>query len=298
MTTTRETGAVCWLNGTILPAHEARVPVQDHGLLYGDGVFEGIRYYGRQPFRLGAHLERLALSARAIALDLPYDAEALAAAIRATIAAQPLEDGYLRLVATRGVGPLGLDPRACGTPNVLILADRLAPVPAAVAARGLDVVIAGIRRLGADGLDPRIKSLNYLNHVLVRQQASAAGADEAVLLNAAGRVTEASTENVFVVRRGMLITPPVLDGALDGVTRAVVLELAATLHLPAGEASLAPYDLYTADECFLSGTGAELLPVRRVDGRQLPTCPGPVYTRLQEAFRSLVREETTGDAAR
>lgn len=283
---------MCWLNGQLMPAAEARVPVQDHGLLYGDGVFEGVRFYGRRPFRLGAHLERLGASARAIDLALPYPEAVLTEAVTDTIAAQPLEDGYLRVVATRGCGPLGVDPRGCRSPTVFILSAALTLVPPEVAARGIRVVIAGVRRLGVDGLDPRIKSLNYLNHVLARQQAAAAGADEAILLNGAGAVAEASTENVFVVRRGGLATPPVTDGALDGITRGVVLELARESGLPATEMSLAPYDLYTADEVFLSGTGAELLPVREVDGRTLPGCPGPVFRQIRQAFRVLVRRET------
>lgn len=284
--------STCWLNGRIMPTAEAVIPVQDHGLLYGDGVFEGIRFYHRRPFRLPAHLDRLWSSARAIDLVIPETPERLSAAIDELIAAQDEEHGYLRLVVTRGVGPLGLDPSRCTRPNIFVIADRLALVPETSRDRGLTVVIASTRRLGPDGLDPRIKSLNYLNHILARQEATRAGADEALLLNGQGRVAEGSADNVFVVRSGRLLTPPVIEGALDGITRACVLELAHEQGIPAAEVPLSPYDLHTADECFLTGTGAELLPVATVDGRALTACPGAVFQRLHAAYRELIRRET------
>ncbi len=281
--------AICWLNGRILPAAEATLSVFDHGLLYGDGVFEGIRFYARRPFRLKAHLERLYLSARAIALTVPYEMAALTAAVAATVAAAPEEDGYLRLVVTRGVGPLGIDPRGCREPALFILADRLRMVPEAARAQGARVIIAATRRLPPDGLDPRIKSLNYLNHILARMEANHAGADEAILLNGAGRVAEGTADNVFIVKGGRLLTPPPVEGALAGITREVVLELAVEAGIPAAEMPLAPYDLYTADECFLTGTGAELIPVAEVDGRRMARCPGPVFETLLARFRNRVR---------
>lgn len=281
--------AICWLNGHISPAAEARISVLDHGLLYGDGVFEGIRYYGRRPLRLGQHLERLQLSARAIALELPYSLEQLTAAVHEAVAAAPGADGYLRLVVTRGSGALGLDPRSCAQPNVFIIAAPLQMVSAEERARGVRLVIAGTRRLPPDGLDPRIKSLNYLNHILARIEANAAGADEAILLNASGRVTEGTADNVFIVRQGRLLTPPASEGCLEGITRALVMELARAAELPVLEQPLAPYDLYTADECFLTGTGAELIPVAEIDGRVLPHCPGPVFQTLDERFQLAVR---------
>ena len=280
--------AVCWLNGRIVPLREARVSVFDHGLLYGDGVFEGIRFYRRQPFRLAAHLERLFDSARAIALALPYTRDELAAAIAGTVAAFPGEDGYLRVVATRGVGPLGIDPKRCTQPSLFIIADQLSMVSRETRERGARLIIAATRRLPPDGLDPRIKSLNYLNHILARIEANLAGADEAILLNAAGRVAEGTADNVFIVRRGRLLTPPPVEGALAGITREVVLELAGEAGIDAAEAALAPYDLYTADECFLTGTGAELIPVAEVDGREMLACPGPVYRELDRRFKALV----------
>ncbi|AOU99335.1 branched-chain-amino-acid transaminase [Acidihalobacter yilgarnensis] len=283
--------ARCWFNGRLVNPAEPQISVYDHGLLYGDGVFEGIRFYHRRAFRLQAHLERLQHSARAIALAMPYATDALAAAVDEVIAASPLDDGYLRLVVTRGAGSLGIDPRSCAQGNAFIVADRIGFTSAAQRQAGLSVIVAAIRRLPTDGLDPRVKSLNYLNHVLARMEATRAGADEALLLNAQGRITEGSGDNVFVVRRGELLTPPGIDGALEGITRGVVLELAASLGLPAREASLAPYELYTADECFLTGTAAELLPVREIDGRALDICPGPVTQAIESAFSALIARE-------
>jgi branched-chain amino acid aminotransferase len=282
---------VCWRNGKIVPLEQATVSVFDHGLLYGDGVFEGIRFYNGKAFRLQPHLERLFLSARAIALNIPYSIEQLTQAVIETIAAAPEANGYLRLVVTRGPGPLGIDPSRCHSPIVFIVADRLQLVSERVRSEGAKVIIAATRRLGADGLDPRIKSLNYLNHILARMEATHAGADEAILLNSAGRIAEGSADNIFIVQRGELLTPPVIEGALDGITRQVVLELAEKLGIKFRETPLAPYDLFTADECFLTGTGAELIPVGAADGRPIPQCPGPIYSRLAAAFKVLVGQE-------
>jgi branched-chain amino acid aminotransferase len=283
--------ALCWLNGRLMPAAEARVSVLDHGLLYGDGVFEGIRFYHRRAFRLAAHLQRLSDSARALALELPVDAATLSTAIDATIAAAPWESGYLRLVVTRGVGALGLDPSSCTAPSVFILAGTLQLITAE-GRRGARLIIAATRRLGADGLDPRIKSLNYLNPILARLEAQHAGADEAIMLNAAGRVAEGTADNVFIVRARRLLTPPVTEGALEGVTRGILLELAGAAGIEALERPLSPYDLHTADECLLTGTAAELVPVAEIDGRPLRHCPGPVYTELAGRFQQLVAAET------
>lgn len=287
---TRNT-AVCWLNGKMVPLAEARVSVFDHGLLYGDGVFEGIRFYRRRPFRLAQHLARLQASAAALRLSVPYDRAELELAVQEAISAFGGSDGYLRLVVTRGEGKLGLDPSSCGRPSTFIIADELTLVPASVRRGGARVIIAATRRLPLDGLDPRVKSLNYLNHILARIEASNAGADEAILLNHAGYVTEGSADNVFIVRRGALLTPPPIDGALEGVTREAVMQAATEIGVAAGEATLAPYDLYTADECFLTGTGAELIPVREIDGRPLRYCPGPVFTALHKAFGELIERE-------
>lgn len=283
--------ALCWLNGRLMPAAEASVSVLDHGLLYGDGVFEGIRFYHRRAFRQTAHLRRLADSARALALELRMDAASLSVAIDEVTAATPWESGYLRLVVTRGTGALGLDPRSCAKPSIFIIADTLR-LMSEQSHRGARLILAATRRLGADGLDPRIKSLNYLNPILARLEANHVGADEAIMLNAAGRVAEGTADNIFIVRDQRLLTPPVTEGALDGVTRGLVLELVSAAGIESAERPLAPYDLHTADECFLTGTAAELVPVAEIDGRPLRQCPGPVYTELAARFQALIAAET------
>ena len=281
-----------WINGRLRPEQEAVLPVTDHGLLYGDGIFEGIRFYHRHPFRLAAHLQRLADSAAAIQLTLPCSQARLVEAVNEIIDAFPEENGYLRLMLTRGSGPLGLDPAACRQPNTILIASQLEMASPEQRREGIKLVVATTRRQSTDGLDPRIKSLNYLNAILARMDASRAGAQEAVLLNPQGRVAEGSAENLFIVRDGRLSTPRPIDGALAGVTRSVVLELAEALNIPAREAPLTPYDLYTADECFLSGTGAELIPVREVDGRPLRHCPGAIFSMLSHAFQQQIKQET------
>jgi branched-chain amino acid aminotransferase len=283
---------VCWMNGNIVSVGDALVSVFDHGLLYGDGVFEGIRFYHGRPFRLARHDARLRQSAAAIRLAVPYDAGQLDLAVRDVIRAYDKADGYLRLVVTRGVGKLGLDPFSCAHPNVFIIADELNMTSDTVRNDGARIIIAATRRIAPDSLDPRVKSLNYLNHILARIEAIDAGADEAILLNASGRVAEGSADNIFIVKDGVLLTPPASDGALEGITRETILQLARDAGLPTCVHSLAAYDLYTADECFLTGTGAELIPVREIDRRPLRACPGPVYTRLHTAFRAVVERET------
>jgi branched-chain amino acid aminotransferase len=279
----------CWLDGEFVQASEARISIFDHGLLYGDGVFEGIRFYDRRAFRLREHLLRLQRSASAILLQLPYPLEQFAEAVEQLVSTFSEPDGYLRVVVTRGKGALGVDPRSCERGSAFIVADRLALISEERRRQGAKLICAATRRLPADGLDPRIKSLNYLNHVLARIEASNVGADEAVLLNAQGHVTEGTVDNIFVVRDGRLMTPPVSDGALEGVTRGVILELAPALGIPAEERTLNLYDLYTADECLLSGTGAELIPVAEIDGRRMRDCPGPVSEALQRAYTETVR---------
>lgn len=286
--------ALCWMNGELLSASAAKISVLDHGLLYGDGVFEGIRFYSGRPFKLDEHLQRLRRSAKAIALAVPFSMEQLSDAVSQLITAFHASDGYLRMVLTRGEGAMGLDPGSCSQPNLFIIADQLQLVSEQVRQQGVRVVIASVRRLPLDGLDPRIKSLNYLNHILARIEANNAGADEAILLNHQGRVAEGSAENIFIVRNGELVTPPVTEGALEGITRQTVIDLAKRLAIPVEEKPLAPYDLYTADECFLTGSGAELIPVREVDSRPMTYCPGEVYTLLMAGFTRLVQGGTQG----
>jgi len=280
------------IDGRLVPREEARVSVFDHGLLYGDGVFEGIRIYERRIFRLDAHLARLEASAHAIGLALPMDRATLAAAVAETVRANRQEQGYIRLVVTRGEGPLGLDPTTCARPCVIIIVAALAVYPAEHYASGIRVVTAATRQVPAASVDPRIKSLNYLKNVLAKIDANRAGAQEAIMLNAEGFVGECSADNLFVVKHGMLLTPSPQDGALEGITRGALLELAGEARIPAREKRLTRYDVYTADECFLSGTGAEVMPIAEVDGRKIGTStPGPVTKRLLDAFHALVRRE-------
>jgi branched-chain amino acid aminotransferase len=278
-----------WMNGRITDAADARVSVFDHGLLYGDGVFEGIRFYGGRSFRLDAHLARLERSAAAIELDLPYTRADLRTAIDAVVARAGAPDGYLRLLVTRGEGDLGLDPRSCKRPTTIVAAAPLRVFAAGEA--GVSVIVASTRQAPADVVDARIKSLNYMNRLLARLEAVRAGADEAFMLNARGHLAEGTTDNVFLVRDGVLLTPPASDGALEGITREVVLDLASDVGVPAREASLGTYDLRAAEEAFLVGTGAGLVAIRRIDGRAVPSCPGPIFERIREAFEALVRRE-------
>ncbi len=275
------------INGQLCHAEAAVIPVADHGLLYGDGVFEGLRYYGKKILRLHEHLDRLENSARALDLELPMSLPDMADALAEVVTASPHEDGYIRLVVTRGVGPLGIDPRQCTAGNVIIIADELTMVSNAVREKGATLIIAGTRRLSADQMDSRVKSLNYLNQILGRLEANAAGADEAVMLNQAGFIAEGTADNLFIVKDGILQTPSVTDGALDGITRAIVLELAESEGISVEIKSLSTYDLYTADECFLTGTGAELIPVRSISGRDMRQCPGPVFGTLCRAFAEM-----------
>ncbi len=282
------------IDGRLVPREEARVSVFDHGLLYGDGVFEGIRIYARRIFRLDAHLARLEASAHAIGLRLPMDRAALAAAVTEAVRANRQEDGYIRLVVTRGEGPLGLDPTTCARPCVIIIVAALAIYPPEHYASGIRVVTVATRQVAAASVDPRIKSLNYLKNVLARLEAHEAGAAEALMLNPEGFVAECSADNVFAVTGRRILTPPATDGALDGITAGVIRELPLAAGYTFEERRLARYDLFVADECFLTGTGAEIVPVVTLDGRAIGRgVPGPVVRELGDAFRALARGEGT-----
>lgn len=284
------TDARVWKDNTILLPEQATISVFDHGLLYGDGCFEGMRFFNKKIFRLDDHLQRLQRSAAALTLKLPVPLPDIHCALNDLLASTPLKDGYLRLVITRGVGSLGLDPSRCKTPDMFIIADALQLMPTDRIETGLSIITASVRRGNGDGLDPRIKSLNYLNSILARLQANVAGADEALMLNQQGFIAEGSAENIFLVRDGVLLTPCETDGALAGITRDTVLRCAAELNIPMREQHLTPYDAYTADECFLTGTGAGLLPVRSIDGRRLKHCPGELYQRLRDALHERQRQ--------
>ncbi|MDH5546531.1 MAG: branched-chain-amino-acid transaminase [Gammaproteobacteria bacterium] len=279
---------LCWIESEIVPASEAKIGVLDHGLLYGDGVFEGIRFYNKKLFYWPAHLRRLRDSANAICLELPLNDAELETLLLDLIEAYAGDSGYIRLVVTRGIGSLGISPVSCKRPGLFAIVDQLSMITTEQRSQGIRVITASTRRLPLDGLSPQIKSLNYLNHILARIEAQNANAQEAIVLNAQGKVTEGTTDNVFIVRDGVLLTPPVNDGALAGITRQIIMELAAEMQIENREQSMSTYDIYTADECFLTGTGAELIPVREVDGRSIRHCPGPVFQQMSEAFNTLI----------
>lgn len=283
-----------YLDGELVPRDQARVSVFDHGLLYGDGVFEGIRVYDGRIFRLDEHIKRLERSARAILLDLPLSHEELIAATVETCRANSVEDGYIRLVVTRGVGDLGLDPRSCPKPTVFIIAGDIQLYPEELYERGLSLITCSTRRNSPASLDPGIKSLNYLNNILAKIECIHADASEGIMLTQAGLVSECTGDNIFVVRGGKLITPPVEAGILDGITRSAVIELAAAENITVHETLFPITEVYGADECFLTGTAAELVPVVQVDGRTVGDGkPGPVTKRLLKRFRDLTRSEGT-----
>ena len=281
-----------WIDGRIVDGADARISVLDHGLLYGDGVFEGIRLYGGRVFRLDVHLERLSHSARAIGLDIPGGIAAVREIVIATARAFGQPEGYVRLLVTRGIGAMGVDPTSCHDPKIVCIACEIGLYPEEKLRAGIDMVTVSVRKPSPDMVDPRVKSLNYLNSVLAKREARMRGADEALLLNAAGMVAEAAVANLFVYRRGVLLTPPATDGALEGVTRMTVLELAAGLGIPAREQTLSRMDLISADEVFLTGTGARVVGVRTLDGTPIGLrAPGPVTEKLASEFAAFARRE-------
>ncbi|MFM8633357.1 MAG: branched-chain-amino-acid transaminase [Planctomycetia bacterium] len=281
---------IIFMNDRLVPEDEARVSVFDHGLLYGDGVFEGLRSYSGRVFRLDAHIDRLWDSARAICLEIPLSKQAVAKAVNDTLAANTLTDGYIRLVVTRGAGSLGLDPNRTKNPQVIVIADTIALYPAEYYEKGLRIVTAATQRVQSAALSPRIKSLNYLNNIMAKLEGLRAGCIEALMLNHKGEVAECTGDNVFVVRSGTLLTPPPDAGILEGITRNAVMELARKAGIDCREATLTRHDLYTADECFLTGTAAEVIPVVDIDGRTIGSgTPGPITARLTKDFHALVR---------
>ena len=280
-----------YINGKFYDKADAKISVYDHGLLYGDGVFEGIRVYNGKVFRLRQHVDRLYDSARAIYLDIPLSPEEMAAAITSTVAANAKRDGYIRAVVTRGSGSLGLDPRKTTDPQVIVIVDDISLYPPELYENGMEIVTASTIRNLPSALDPRIKSLNYLNNIMAKVEAVRAGCFEALMLNHKGEVAECTGDNVFLVKRGVLRTPPLDAGILEGVTRNAVLELARAAGVPVEEVALTRYDVYTADECFLTGTAAEVIPVVKCDGRVLGTGkPGPITRQLRERFHHLARQ--------
>jgi branched-chain amino acid aminotransferase len=279
-----------WINGKLFDKADAKISVYDHGLLYGDGVFEGIRIYGGKVFRLREHVERLYESARHVALEIPLNREQMIQAVLDTVKANAKQDGYIRLVATRGAGSLGLDPGRTSDPQVIVIVDDISLYPAEYYEKGLEVITASIIRNHPNALNPRIKSLNYLNNILAKIEAVRAGCQEAIMLNHVGEVSECTGDNLFLVKRGLLRTPPLAAGILEGVTRNAVIELAHAAKIVVQEMSLTRHDVYSADECFLTGTAAEVVPVVNCDGRPIGNGkPGSITRQLRERFHQLVR---------
>ncbi len=282
-----------YIDGQLLEESEAKISVFDHGLLYGDGVFEGIRFYSGRVFRLDQHIQRLFDSARAIHLAIPMTFEELIQATLDTIRANNLVDGYIRLVVTRGVGNLGLNPYQCPKASVIIIAATIALYPEECYTQGLKLVTCATRRLPPAVFPPQVKSLNYLNNIMAKIEAIQAGAQEGLMLNEQGYVAECTGDNLFVVKQGGILTPPVTAGALDGITRRVIFEIGTALGIAVREAILTRYEVYTADECFLTGSAAEVVPVVELDKRPIAEGrPGPVTQRVIARFKELV--STTG----
>jgi branched-chain amino acid aminotransferase len=280
-----------YISGQLYDKEDAKISVYDHGLLYGDGVFEGMRIYGGKVFRMQDHLDRLWHSAKAIWLEIPMTPEALAKAVAETVAANGLVDGYVRLVVTRGAGTLGLDPNRTSQPQVIIIADKITLYPQEYYENGLEIITVSTMRNHPAALSPRIKSLNYLNNILAKIEGLQAGCEEALMLNHKGEVAECTGDNVFLVKRGQLLTPPIDAGILEGITRAAVIELAAEAGIAVREIPLTRHDVYIADECFLTGSAAEIVPVVKVDSRRIGDGrPGPLTRQLMTRFHEVTRQ--------
>ncbi|MEI6107039.1 MAG: branched-chain-amino-acid transaminase [Opitutae bacterium] len=285
---------IVYLDGKYVDSSEAKVSVFDHGLLYGDGIFEGIRLYGGNIFRLEEHLERLEYSAKALMLTVPLSRADMAEVVCETCRRNKLTDGYIRLVITRGAGDLGLAPWLCEKPTLFIIANKISLYPQEHYDNGLSIVTVPTRRISPDMLPATVKSLNYLNNILAKIEAKQAGALEAIMLNAQGYVAECTADNIFAVHKGEILTPAASSGALKGITRGTVFDIAKEIGIPLREAELTRYDIWCADECFLTGSGAEVIPVVKLDGRVIGTGkPGPITGRVLTSFRQKVLVEGT-----
>src|SRR6266550_8011033 len=283
-----------YVDGKFYAEGEAKVSVFDHGLLYGDGIFEGIRFYNGRVFRLEEHLELLWASAHSICLEVPMTRQQMTEALLDTIRKNDLHDGYIRLVITRGVGNLGLNPEQCKNPSVIIIAATIALYHEDFYRKGLSIVTVATRRSNPASLNPAVKSLNYLNNVMARIEANLAHADEALMLNEAGNVAECTADNVFIIKDSQIFTPPITAGALRGITRSVVFDIAGEFDLEVTEADFTRHDIFVANECFLTGTAAEIVPVVKADGRLIGNGkPGPITPRIIARFREMTRETGT-----
>ena len=280
-----------WIDGKLVDKADAKISVYDHGLLYGDGVFEGIRVYNGKIFECDAHVRRLYDSAKAIRLKIPAGPAELKSIMEQTVKANGFNECYIRVVVTRGVGSLGIDPNKCSNPSLIVIADLIQVYPREMFEKGIAVITASTLRMHPAALSPRIKSLNYLNNILARIEANDAGVPEAIMLNSEGNVAEGTVQNVFIIRDGQVQTPTTHDGILEGVTRRVMIDLCAKLGIPCIEKSIQRLDLYIADEMFLTGTGGEVMPVTKIDGRQIGSGEvGPITRRLKQAFHDRTRE--------
>jgi len=283
-----------YLDGQIVPQEQAKISVFDHGLLYGDGVFEGIRAYSGRVFRLEQHLDRLYAGAHTIMLNIPLSKQEMAEAVCATCRANDIRDGYIRLVVTRGVGDLGLDPRKCPTASVFIIAAQIALYPDKFYDQGLEMITCATRRVSPDALDPALKPLNYLNNIMAKIETIHANVPEGIMLSAEGYVAECTGDNLFLVTGAGLVTPPLYVGNLAGITRGAIIELARAEGLSVREDLFRTHDVYKADEAFLTGTAAEVVPAVKVDGRLIGDGkPGPVTALLRQRFQELTRSEGT-----
>jgi len=279
-----------YIAGKLYDKEDAKISVYDHGFLYGDGVFEGMRVYGGKVFRLDEHLERLWNSAKAIWLEVPISKEEMADAVNQTVQTNGIEDGYVRLVVSRGAGTLGLDPNKTSNPQVIVIADRIVLYPDEYYEKGLEIITVSTIRNHPTALNPRIKSLNYLNNILAKIEGIQAGCVEALMLNHKGEVAECTGDNIFLVSRGQLLTPPIDAGILEGITRDVVIELAKKENITVRQIPLTKHDVYIADECFLTGSAAEVVPVVKVDSRKIGDGkPGATTRRLMSLFREATR---------
>jgi branched-chain amino acid aminotransferase len=284
-----------YIDGEYYPKSQAKVSVYDHGLLYGDGVFEGIRAYNGIVFKLNEHIDRLYRSAHALRLTIPLTKEEMTTIVLETLRKNSLRDAYIRLVVTRGIGDLGLDPRKCPKPTVIIITDTISIMSSEAKEEGITTMIAWVRRNSVDSTTHEIKSLNYLNSVIAKMEATANGVDEAICLDKNGFISEGVGENLFIVKDGKLITPPSSSGALAGITAKFTINLAKNLGYEVAETNLTPFQLFTADEAFFTGTAAEVVPIREVNKRQIGSgSPGPITKKLMAAFQKAIVDPVEG----